>query len=1105
MARKVLLETGYTFNPVTKTIVVNKGIRPERLVLITNVTTNQVIYNFSDPNLKGTVTPTWNNTQNGATINAESGVVTSARDSTTIVLNYNTANMSSTDKLSIVVDEYAEKFEPAETFTDPVSKFRVSEPQTLLDTDFEYSVQPSKWEALGLVQNYPNFYARGAGATSFSLSTVVSDGRPVRSLITVTTSGNHGLVVGDIVAVQDTTNQLADGTFIVFAVPTTTTFQYYAKGAVTAGSILDTGYTTIYGGGVYTGASIGISNVTASTNTVTVTTSAPHGLLPGTPIVLNNTTVAGTTVAGSTQYASNNTATITINLTSANTLLTVGDNVTISGASGGAAVFNTTYFVATTSGTQATLTTANGATIATTTQTTNLGTLTRVNTPNGSWIVKQVSTASTLIFDVTQAPNGTISFGSAVLYARSEGYQQHRAVDGGVLITTGANSVGAQQIRQTRRYFRYQSGKGIQFSTGAKFTPTLDITAISASGTTVTVTTLQDHGAQVGATVLIEGVISASGTTDSALYNGTRAIASVTGTKSFTYTTTATPSDLAPGGNVVQATVTKWTGAATRTGIFDEQSGFYYEYDGDKVYACRRASVQELFGTVSTTQNSNTVTGSSTTFLKQLLVGDKIIIRGYTYEVIGIDTNTQLRISPAYIGPSVTNRKYLKRQDYRVPQDQWNMDKMDGTGPSGYNLDVSKMQMAYIDYTWYGAGYIRFGFRAVNGDIVYCHKMPNNNVNTAAYMRSGNLPGRFEAINQAGGAYTRLIAGATVTRGSVLNTGDTTMYVESVTGWPSTGYVFVNAGGNCEIIQYGAIGSYNSTIRAYPLTGLSRAATFSIAGINSAGSFSTSAYTFSGNGSAQTFTPDTGVGGAGTSQVSVRLLRNTCAPVISHWGVSAIMDGKQDPDKSIIFTAGMKRFMTLNGVNNANSATIPLLAIRIAPSVDSGIGQNFGIREIINRMQLTLEQMSVYSSGQYLIEGILNPVTLTTNGSTNLAASDWTSTSVGSGSLAQVYYWNGSGTGGANVTTGFGSFTGGDRIFAFFTENGGGTNVSQTNQDLLKVRDLGTSILSGNGVAANQGFPAGPDILVIVATEVSNAVSSSGKVMARIAWTEAQA
>ncbi len=51
MAKHVILES-YTFTPSTKTIVVNgKQIRQEQLLLITNVTRNTVIYNFSDPNL----------------------------------------------------------------------------------------------------------------------------------------------------------------------------------------------------------------------------------------------------------------------------------------------------------------------------------------------------------------------------------------------------------------------------------------------------------------------------------------------------------------------------------------------------------------------------------------------------------------------------------------------------------------------------------------------------------------------------------------------------------------------------------------------------------------------------------------------------------------------------------------------------------------------------------------------------------------------------------------------------------------------------------------------------------------------------------------------
>jgi tetrahydromethanopterin S-methyltransferase subunit H len=131
MSREVLERLDYTFTPSTKTIVINNKFIPrEKLTLITNVTTNQVIYNFSDPALRAT--------SYSATINS------SMVESTTIVLNYNTTSMSSTDKLQIVIDENEEKFIPAESYLDSTNKLRVTTPQALIDTDFEYGTQITK-------------------------------------------------------------------------------------------------------------------------------------------------------------------------------------------------------------------------------------------------------------------------------------------------------------------------------------------------------------------------------------------------------------------------------------------------------------------------------------------------------------------------------------------------------------------------------------------------------------------------------------------------------------------------------------------------------------------------------------------------------------------------------------------------------------------------------------------------------------------------------------------------------------------------------------------------------------------------------------------------
>lgn len=76
-------------------------------------------------------------------------------------------------------------------------------------------------------------------------------------------------------------------------------------------------------------------------------------------------------------------------------------------------------------------------------------------------------------------------------------------------------------------------------------------------------------------------------------------------------------------------------------------------------------------------------------------------------------------------------------------QANWNIDKMDGTGPSGLTLDWSKAQIFTYDYEWLGTGRVRFGFN-VNGITYYCHQINNANNNTGTYLRMPNLPMRAE-------------------------------------------------------------------------------------------------------------------------------------------------------------------------------------------------------------------------------------------------------------------------------------------------------------------------------------------------------------------------
>jgi len=84
--------------------------------------------------------------------------------------------------------------------------------------------------------------------------------------------------------------------------------------------------------------------------------------------------------------------------------------------------------------------------------------------------------------------------------------------------------------------------------------------------------------------------------------------------------------------------------------------------------------------------------------------------------------------------------------DSVVPQSEWNIDKMDGTGRSGITLDPSKANIFLVDFEWLSVGRVRFGF-VIDGLIYYCHNFLNANSLDTPYSSTANLPLRVEIIN----------------------------------------------------------------------------------------------------------------------------------------------------------------------------------------------------------------------------------------------------------------------------------------------------------------------------------------------------------------------
>ena len=953
MAKHVILES-YTFVPSTRTITVTgKNIRREQLLLITNTTSGTVIYNFSDPSLQAT---SYTNAAN----------TTTGQETTTVILSYNTGAMNSTDKLAILTEETYQEIIPSEVMRDPVDKLRVSTPQALIDTDFEYGPQPTKWESINLLNNRPAaFYDTTQGISNIAANTVfygssgtyqITNITASAKTVTVTITNTTGIVAGMPIFVQGTLdNAYADGWWIVEGVSPGVSFTYSTITAPAA-VLFDINKSIVFMGTFYTGAALpcGAAAISLNGTNGTVTTANNHGFR-------------------------------------------VGDGFYITGATGNTGLLNTVQTVATTPSTS---------------------TFTFNSTATGT---------------ITTVPNATV-------YPRALGYVQHRPFDGGVQFSNVSPYHGYQVVRQTRRQFRYQSGKAIQFSTGSILKPALSVDNITSSGTTVTVTTKFAHGILAGSTITVSGCIETA-------YNGTFTVTGAPTPLTLTYTALSTPAASPATGFPQTVSPNTWYGSANRVGMFDNQNGFFFEFDGQTLSVVKRSSTTQISGVGSVVTANGAVSGTSTKFSSQLKPGDSVVIRGQSYLVQTIASDTLMYIYPEYRGVTAPACQISKTIDQKYPQSQWNIDKCDGTGASLLNIDLTKMQMFYADYTWYGAGGIRFGFKNNRGEVVYVHRIPNNNVNTEAYMRSGNMVARYETNTLPQKTYLT----------ATLASGGTTVTVNDTTAFPATGTLVVYASGDTgAAIEYMTYTGKTATT----FTGVTRNITnLSGIGFSSGG----------GTASATTFTYSV------TAPILVELYGPSQASTVSHWGSSVIMDGRYDNDKSFVFNYGQNQVATYAAINTR----YPVFSVRLAPAIDNGQSGVLGQREIINRMQLAPVSSGVYANNIVRAEMVLN-------GRVNSG----TFQAVGGSSLAQYA-----------VHGPTASIYGGETIYTFYVN----ANSVQT-EDLTALRDIGNSILGGglnNAVSntSNNIYPDGPDILTLCITPLIAAAN----VAARMSWSEAQA
>jgi hypothetical protein len=749
------------------------------------------------------------------------------------------------------------------------------------------------------------------------------------------------------------------------------------------------------------------------------------------------------------------------------------------------------------------------------------------------------------------------------IYTRPQGYNLHRPFDGGVEMSVGIGSSWAQIIRQTRKYFRYQSGKGLQTSFGINFKPTIDLEdVIRVSPTTFQAETRRPHGLINGLYIEISQAETSTGEL-STLYNGIFQVTVISPTVFTCLATTTLPTGAESRSyGFPQFYVKNWTNGAVRAGMFDFQNGMFFEYDGQKIYAVRRSSTQQIAGTVAALQGSEFVFGTGTTFTTQLDVGDYIVLRGQSYKISSITSDTRLTIKPEYKGSTGTEKEFnpgdgttgvvrvaddkfviighgfsnnlpvvynsidgtpigglingrtyyvdlidnnsfalkatpdslsdvaiadvgagnphsftpaksgiivTKTVDTRTPQEEWSLDKCDGTGVTGYNLNLGTIQMAYMDYSWYGAGKIRYGFKTKEGEVQYVHEYIHNNHQLESYFRSGNLPTRYEVVTFSEPTYIPFLFhwGTSVIMDGKFDDDKAYLFSQNSNTLAISGTTTKTFGSTAVTISTDRINIPShgfATGDAIVFEGRTRTGLIGTA-INNPQTANTAWHPYANLQNALTYYV------RAIDANNIALHGNSADATFNSGAGQNTIDLQTQGNSQYTFY-----IYPLGAYNNASGASYqPLISVRLSPSVSSGLTGKLGDRDVINRMQLRMKEIAVSTTQLVDVKLLINP-----------RLNNLNFTGVVAPSLTQIIQHTGNDT-----------VSGGTQIYNFRASGGASGGDSATNVNIDELFELSNSILGGDSV-----FPDGPDILTVA---VSRLTGTATQTSAKLTWTEAQA
>jgi hypothetical protein len=120
---------------------------------------------------------------------------------------------------------------------------------------------------------------------------------------------------------------------------------------------------------------------------------------------------------------------------------------------------------------------------------------------------------------------------------------------------------------------------------------------------------------------------------------------------------------------------------------------------------------------------------------------------------------------------NIVKRSYVSGQvvETRVPQSQWNTDKLTGNVPSYVTMDWTKALILVIDLQWLGVGNVRVGFAGgpYRDGLWWAHEFQHAGLQSTTYMTTASLPLRYELSSTGSAGTMRAICSAVVSSGGV--------------------------------------------------------------------------------------------------------------------------------------------------------------------------------------------------------------------------------------------------------------------------------------------------------------------------------------------------